>query len=204
VSTQPKTLITPEQYLEIERKAEYRSEYYQGEMFPMGGEVLAMAGASIAHNRVVGNLFATLHQQLRSRPCSVFSTDTRVFVAATGLYTYPDVVAVCGELQVLDARKDTLLNPSVLAEVHSPSTEAYDRGRKFEQYQSIESFKEYLLIASDRMHVDRYTRQVDGLWLLASASLPCDSLELPSIGCRITLADLYEKVNLAETAAPLP
>jgi Uma2 family endonuclease len=128
----------------------------------------------------------------------------RVFVTATGLYTYPDVVAVCGDLQVLDTQKDTLLNPSLIAEVLSPSTEVYDRTLKFEQYQSIESFTEYLLISSDRMHVDRYTRQVDGLWLLASASRPQDSLELPSIGCRITLADLYDKVNFAEAAAPHP
>jgi Uma2 family endonuclease len=197
VSTQPKTFITPEQYLEIERKAEFKSEYYQGEMF-------LMAGASIPHNRLVGNLFAGLHQQLRSRPCSVFSNDMRIFVALTGLYTYPDVVAVCGELQILDTQKDTLLNPSVIAEVPSPSTEAYERGRKFEQYQSIESFKEYLLIASDRMHIDLYTRQADSRWLRASASRPDDSLELPSIGCRITVADLYEKVNLTEIAAPQP
>ena len=189
-STQPKTLITPEEYLEIERKAEFKSEYYQGEMF-------AMAGASIPHNRLVGNLFAGLHQQLRSRRCSVFSNDIRVFVALTGLYTYPDVVAVCGELQVLDTQKDTLLNPCLIAEVLSLSTEAYDRGRKFEQYQSIESFKEYLLIASDRMHIDLYARQADGRWLRASASRPDDSIELASIGCRITVAEVYENVDLS-------
>ena len=197
VSTQPKTLITPEQYLEIERKAEYKSEYYQGEMF-------AMSGAGIPHNRLVGNLFAALHQQLRSRACSVFSNDVRVFVSLTGLYTYPDVVAVCGELHVLDTQRDTLLNPSLIVEVLSPSTEAYDRGRKFEQYKSIESFQEYLLIASDHMHIDLIARQADGRWLIASASRPDDWLELSSIGCRIKVADLYEKVNLGEIAAPQP
>lgn len=197
MSTQPKTSITPGQYLEIERKAEYKSEYYGGEMF-------AMAGAKEAHNLLVANSIRDLGQQLRSGPCRVYPSDMRVQVRATGLYTYPDVVVVCSEPKFLDEQHDTLLNPVLLVEVLSPSTEAYDRGRKFEHYQSIESFKEYLLIASDRMHIDLYTRQADGRWLRASASRPDDSLELPSIGCRITVQDLYEKVNLSETAAPQP
>jgi Uma2 family endonuclease len=189
VSTQPKTFLTPEQYLEIERAAEYKSEYYEGEMF-------AMAGAGEAHNVLVGNLIAGLHQQLRSRPCRVYSNDMRVRVRATGLYTYPDVVVVCGERRFLDERRDTLLNPSLLIEVLSPSTEAYDRGRKFESYRSIESLSEYLLVASDRVHVDLYTRQPDGRWLLTSADRLEDSLDLQSAGFRLSLAELYEKVDL--------
>jgi Uma2 family endonuclease len=185
----PKTLLTPEQYLEAEREAEYKSEYYQGEMF-------AMAGAGEAHNVLVGNLVTGLHQQFRSRPCRVYSNDMRVRVSATGLYTYPDVVVVCGERRYLDGRRDTLLNPSLLVEVLSPSTEAYDRGRKFESYRSIESLSEYLLVASDRVHVDLYTRQPDGRWLLTSASRLEDSLDLQSAGFRLALAELYEKVDL--------
>ena len=189
MSTQPKTFLTLEEYLEIERKAEYKSEYCDGEMF-------AMAGAGEDHNQLVMNLAIGLGSQFRSRPCRVYSNDMRVRVDATGLYTYSDVVVVCGERRYLDDRRDTLLNPSLLVEVLSPSTEAYDRGRKFESYRSIESLSEYLLVASDRVHVDLYTRRPDGRWLLTSASRLEDSLDLESIGCRLALADLYEKVDL--------
>jgi Uma2 family endonuclease len=189
VSTQPKTFLTPEQYLEIERAAEYKSEYYDGEMF-------AMAGAGEAHNVLAGNLVTGLNNQLRSRPCRVYPSDMRVRVRATGLYTYPDVVVVCGERRFLDEQRDTLLNPSLLVEVLSPSTEAYDRGRKFKHYRSIESLREYLLVASDRVQAELYTRQPDGRWLLTSADRLEDSLDLESIGCRLALMDLYEKVDL--------
>jgi len=194
VSTQTKTYLTPEQYLEIERKAEYKSEYFQGEMF-------AMAGAKEAHNLLVGNLIGELYVQLRSSPCRVYPSDMRVNVSATGLYTYPDVIAVCGEPQFQDDERDNLLNPTLIAEVLSRSTEAYDRGRKFEHYKSIESFQQYLLIASDRVHVDLFTRKPDGDWLLKSADRLDDSLELQSIGCRLTLADLYNKVDMPRTSA---
>jgi Uma2 family endonuclease len=164
-------------------------EFFDGEMF-------AMAGAGEAHNVLVGNLVTGLNNQLRSRPCRVYPSDMRVRVGATGLYTYPDVVVVCGERRFLDERRDTLLNPSLLIEVLSPSTEAYDRGRKFEYYRSIESFGEYLLVSSDRVHADLYTRQPDGRWLLTSAGRLEDSLDLQCVGCRLALADLYEKVDL--------
>ena len=191
MSALSKTFLTAEEYLEIERKAEYKSEYYQGEMF-------AMAGASFTHNLLVGNLVRELGQQLRSRPCSALPSDMRVRVSPTGLYTYPDVVVVCGEPRFPDDQKDTLLNPSLLVEVLSPSTEAYDRGRKFDHYQSIESLGQYLLVATDRIHADLFTRQADGSWLLTSASRMEDSLDLQSVGCRLTLADVYEKVELSE------
>ena len=185
----PKTLLTPEQYLAIEREAEYKSEYFQGEM-------LAMAVSDWVHNQLVVNLVAGFHNQFRSRPCDVYPSQMRVLVRATGLYTYPDVVVVCGERQFVDERRDILLNPSLLVQVLSPSTEAYDRGRKFQQYRSIESLVEYLLVASDRVRADLYTRQPDGRWLLTSAGRLEDSLDLQSAGCRLALADLYEKVDL--------
>jgi len=188
MSTQPKTYLTPEQYLEIERKAEYKSEYYQGEMF-------AMTGAREAHNLIAGNLYAGIHTQLRSRACRVYSSDMRVSVSATGLYTYPDISVVCGERQFLDGQMDTLLSPTLIAEVLSPSTEAFDRGRKFEHYRSIESLRQYLLVASDRMHADLYTRQQDGGWLLTPTDGPGGALSLASVDCRIALADIYEKVE---------
>jgi Uma2 family endonuclease len=190
VSTQPKTFLTPEQYLEIERQAERKSEYYNGEMF-------AMAGAKEAHSLLVTSLVARLHEQLRWRPCRVYPSDMRVRVKPNGLYTYPDVIAVRGEPRFLDAQRDTLLNPALLVEVLSPSTEAYDCGRKFEQYRAIESLRDYLLVASDRLHVDLYTRQADGRWLVTSADSMEDSLTLESVGAQLTLADLYEKVDLS-------
>ena len=189
MSTQPKTFLTPEQYLEIEREAECKSEYFRGEMF-------AMAGAGEVHNQLVTNLVIGLGSQLRSRPCRVYSNDMRVRVSATGLYTYPDVVVVCGERRFLDERRDTLLNPSLLVEVLSPTTEAYDRGRKFEDYRSIESLREYLLVAFDHVQAELYTRQPDGRWLLTSAGRLEDSLDLQSVDCRLALVDLYEKTDL--------
>jgi len=190
VSTQPNTLLTPEEYLEIERKAEFKSEYFNGEMF-------AMAGAKEAHNLVVMNLGAGLHRQFRSRPCRVYPGDMRVRVPATGFYTYPDVIAVCGEPRFFDEPRDTLLNPGLVVEVLSPSTEAYDRGRRFEHYKSLESLREYLLVAADRIHADLYTRQADGRWMLTSADKLEDSLTLESVDARLLLADLYEKVELS-------
>ena len=191
MSTLSKTFLTAEEYLEIERKAEYKSEYYQGEMF-------AMAGASFTHNLLAGNILFGLRRGLGSRPCSVLPSDMRVRVSPRGLYTYPDVVVVCGEPQFPDKQNDTLLNPTLLVEVLSPSTEAYDLGRKFDHYKSIESLGQYLLVATDRIHADLFTRQADGSWLLTSASRMEDSLDLQSVGCRLTLADLYEKVELVK------
>ncbi len=183
------TLLTPEEYLEIERAAERKSEFRAGEMF-------AMPGAIEAHNLLVSSLVCELSQQCRSRPCEVYPSHMRVRVKPAGPYMYPDVVAVCGDPKFLDDQKDTLLNPGLLVEVLCPSTEAYDRGRKFEQYKAIESLREYLLVASDRLQADLDTRQPDGRWILTSADKLEDSLTLESVGASLTMADLYEKVDL--------
>jgi Uma2 family endonuclease len=188
MSTQPKTFLTPEEYLEIERLAEYKSEYYQGEMF-------AMAAANWSHNLIVVNVLAGLHAQLRSSPSEAYHCNMRVRVSATGLYTYPDVIVVCMKPQFLDGQRDTLLNPTLIAEVLSPSTEAFDRGRKFEQYRSLESLAEYLLVGSQRVSAELYARQPDGRWLLTAANSLSETLELPATGCRLSLADIYEKVE---------
>src|ERR1039458_9634093 len=196
MSTLPKTYLTPEQYLEIERKAEFKSEYYQGEMF-------AMSGASYPHIRIVANAMRELGQQLRQGHCEPLSNDMRVRVTPTGLYTYPDVVVVCAEPQFADDTLDTLLNPTVIIEVLSESTEAYDRGRKFELYRSLESLAEYMLISSQRVSAELFTRQPDGRWMLTASSRLEDSLDLQSVGCHLALADVYEKVDFmaAEPAA---
>src|ERR1035437_1720136 len=195
MATPSKTFLTPEQYLAIERKAEFKSEYYQGEMF-------AMAGAREPHNLIVWNLATELGRQLRKRSCRAYVNDMRVCVNATGMYTYPDAVVVCEEPQFLDETRDTLLNPSLLVEVLSPSTEFYDRVRKFEHYRSVESVTEYLLVSTDRVRAELYTRQPDGRWLLTTANRMEDSLDLESIGAHLSLADLYEKGDL--TVAPEP
>jgi Uma2 family endonuclease len=188
MSTQPKTL-TPEEYLAIERKAEYKSEYFDGEMF-------AMSGAQREHNLIAGNLYRELGNCLRTRGCEFYPSDMRVRTVGRH-YCYPDASVVCGPPEFLDGELDTLLNPSLIVEVLSPSTEAYDRGRKFERYQAIPSLRQYLLLASDRVHADLYVRQENGDWLLRPYRELADTVQLESIGCGLKLADLYEKVDFA-------
>jgi Uma2 family endonuclease len=135
MSLQTKTYISPEEYLALERKAEYKSEYFAGEMF-------AMSGASPRHVLIVTNVVAELRSQLKQRPCTVYSTDLRVRVSPTGFYTYPDVVVVCDQPQFADEQRDTLINPTFIVEVLSESTKDYDRGEKFEHYRTLVSLKE--------------------------------------------------------------
>ena len=189
MSSQVKVYYTPDEYLALERKAEYKSEYFNGEIF-------AMTGASRKHNLVAGNVFAILHSQLRKRPCEIYPSDMRVKVSPTGLYTYPDVVIVCGEPTFDDEQKDTLLNPTVLAEVLSKSTASYDRGEKFEHYRKIKSLAEYLVIAQDKYHVEHYTRQSDDQWLLSETDDPQKTIRVSSIECDLALADIYDKVGI--------
>src|SRR5580658_8192762 len=163
MSTLPKSRLTPEQYLEIERKAEFKSEYYQGEMF-------AMSGAKVAHILITTNALGHLFRQLEGKPYRVLNSDMRVCVAPNGLYTYPDLVVACGEFQFLDSTLDTLLNPTVIIEVLSESTEAYDRGQKFKLYRSLGSLAEYLLISSREVSTELFTRQPDDKWLLSTKS----------------------------------
>jgi len=151
-----------------------------------------MAGAGYVHNLITANLIAMLNQQLRSRPCQALSGDMRIHVASSDLYTYPDASVVCGEPKFLGERTDTLLNPNLIVEVLSPSTE------KADHYRSIDSVHEYLLISSERVNSEMYTRQPDGRWLLTDVKRLEDTLELQSIGVRLTLADLYDKVDLTQ------
>jgi Uma2 family endonuclease len=197
MSTHPKTFLTEEEYLEIERRAEYKSEYFQGEMF-------AMAGALAVHSLLVANILGIFYVQLAPRGCRRYSSDMRVRVSNAGLYTYPDAVVLCDEPRFLDDRSDTLLNPALIVEVLSASTEAYDRGQKFDYYKTIESLKEYLLISTDRIHADLYTRQADGKWLLTSADSEEAMLELQSVGCSLSLNELYTQIELAPASERHP
>jgi len=191
VASQPKSSFTPEEYLELERKAECKSEYLNGEIFAMGG-------ASPRHVLIVTNLVRELSSQLKNRPCSVFSTDLRVRFSPAGLYTYPDVVVLCGPPLYHDSRRDTLTNPTFIVEVLSRSTKDYDRGEKFEQYRAIESFKEYLLVAQDRPHIEHLVRQPNNTWVFSESSERDDTIPLQSLGCELKLAEVYDKVDQLE------
>ena len=188
MSVQEKELLTPEAYLALERQARDKSEYFAGEMF-------AMSGASRRHNLISLNIGAELRAQLRHRPCEVYTSDMRVKVGPTGLYTYPDVVVVCGEPAFEDTLGDTLLNPTVLVEVLSQSTEDYDRGRKLEHYRSLPSLQEYLLVSQERAHIVHYVRHFDVSWLLSDTLGLEASISLRSIECEVALSEIYAKVR---------
>ena len=189
MSSQTQQRYTPEEYLARERQAQYKSEYYAGDIF-------AMAGASRWHNLIVANVIGELRSQLKGRPCTTYPSDMRLKVSPTGLYTYPDVTVVCGAAQFEDTQQDTLLNPTLIVEVLSESTEAYDRGGKFAHYRKLASLLEYVLIAPTKPHVEHYVRQPDNRWLLAEADSLHDTLHLPSIDCHLALAEVYDKVDI--------
>lgn len=188
MSAIPKTKLTPQDYLALERKSEIKHEYFDGEIF-------AMAGAKFNHNKIVGNLTGLTWQNLKGKDCSVLPTDMRVFVPETGLYTYPDLVIVCGEPQFQDDVFDTLLNPIMLIEVLSESTEGYDRGKKFQHYRSIESLEEYILVSQDEAWIEKYVKHGDGFWLLSEAVGLDSIIEFSSIECEIALSEVYDKVE---------
>lgn len=187
----PKTKLTPAEYLAIERKAEFKSEYYRGEMF-------AMAGAKYSHNLAKDNLVVALGRQFADGKCRTLSSDQRVTVSVTGLYTYPDIVVLCEPPRFEDDRLDTLLNPRVIVEILSESTEAFDRGAKFAQYRQIPSLQEFILAAQDRPVIERHVRQADGSWLMTEFSGLGSTLEFTSIPAKVPLAEIYRGVELVE------
>ena len=188
MSTQPTHRYTEQEYLAIERAAVAKSEYLDGVIYAMGG-------ASPRHVQIVGNVSGELRSRLRETPCQVYATDLRVRVSYEGLYAYPDVVVVCGEPQFVDEELDTLTNPLLIVEVLSESTKNYDRGEKFERYRANPSFREYLLVAQDKVHVERFVRQDDGTWILHETNDLDADVELTSVGCRVPVSELYLKVS---------
>ena len=193
MSTLPKHKMTAAEYLVIERRAEFKSEFFNGEVF-------AMAGASREHNRVKENLVGELFARLKGGPCQTYSSDQRVLVEATGLYSYPDVIILCGPGAYDPADRDTLTNPTALIEVLSPSTERYDRGAKFRSYQQVASLIEYVLVAQDEPVCERYVRQADGSWALVSFVGLTATLAFTSVPARISLADVYAGVAFPDSA----
>lgn len=191
----PPPLVTSAEYLARERAATEKSEF-------INGRVYAMAGAGRPHNLIVGNTFAEIRAQIRGRGCEAYVDDMRVKVARTDLYTYPDIAALCDEPQFEDDQIDTLLNPSVIIEVLSPSTESYDRGAKFAHYRRLESLREYTLIAQDAPRVEHYLREGDS-WLLTELNGVDAELSINTLGCTLKLSEIYDRVPFPpETPAP--
>ena len=197
MNAQRKLYLTQQEYLELERAADFKSEY-------CAGEVYAMAGASPRHVLIATNTAAAFVTQLRRKPCFTYSNDLRVKASASGLYTYPDIVVACKKPQFDDPREDTLLNPTVIIEVLSPSTEAYDRGAKFNHYRQIESLTDYLLISQEQALVEHFVRlsheeiaagQSISRWMLTFFQGPDDVAVIPSIGVELPLSEIYDKVE---------
>ncbi len=177
---------TQEEYLAYERQVEDKNEY-------VAGQIIAMGGASWEHNQIIWNLTQILGPQLRGRPCKANVNDMRVKVTARGMYTYPDLVVVCGKPQLEDAEGDTLLNPTLIVEVLSPSTQRYDREAKFTYYRALPALQEYLLVAQDQILLEHFVRTADG-WQRTTTDDPTAVVQLPTIGCQVPVAEVYDQI----------
>lgn len=183
--------LTPQQYLAQERVAEFKSEYVNGETF-------AMAGASREHNQISSNIVTSLSLQLQDKPCSVYSSDMKVKIDKANKYTYPDIITVCDPQHFEDEHTDVLLNPAVIIEILSDSTEAYDRGLKFFHYQRLESLREYLLVSQKSCHMEKYERQANNYWIYSEFHEMDATVDINTLNCTLSLRDIYRKVELKE------
>lgn len=179
---------TPREYLAVEREAGFRHEY-------MDGEIFAMAGGNKRHNLISANVIRIIGNQILDRSCSVYGSDMRIKIPFTNAYTYPDVVGLCGPEEFEDDTEDNLLNPALIVDVLSKSTEAYDRGAKFESYQTIESLREYVLITQEPFRVEQFVRRDANTWTYFEFRSADDVLKLHSIECELCLRDIYHKVE---------
>jgi Uma2 family endonuclease len=190
MAAEPQRLMTPDEYLAFERHSTVKHQY-------IDGRLVAMAGASADHNTIQFNLSAALRPQLRGRGCYGFGSDMRVSIGALGIYTYPDLTVVCGERELGPGSPDILLNPTLIIEILSPSTERDDRGRKFGWYRRIPSLREYVLVAQDKPMIEHYVRQASRPWWWDAVEGLQETIELPSIGCSLVLAEVYEDVEFS-------
>jgi Uma2 family endonuclease len=188
--------MTEAGYLAFDRESEVKHEF-------IDGRVYAMSGASEAHNLIAGSIYVSLYTQLRGRPCKVYPSDMKLRTPSTRSYTYPDISVVCGDAEFDGDSRDILLNPTVVIAVLSPNTERFDRGRKFQRYRELEPLQEYVLVAQDSPHMERFARQDSGLWQLSEVHGLQASLSLTSIACVLRLADIYEQIDFdsGESAA---
>ena len=188
----PASRLTQAEYLALERAAEFKSEFFDGEIF-------AMAGGTRWHSLIALNLAAEFRRRIKGGKCVPYNADLRVKVEATGLLTYPDLTVACGKQRFLDADVDTLLNPTLIAEVLSDSTEAYDRGKKFEHYRQIPSLREYLLVSQREPRIEQFFKDRNGQWFLSEAAGLRTSLPLPSLGIALVLSKVFAQVKFAPT-----
>ncbi|WP_295882695.1 Uma2 family endonuclease [uncultured Thiohalocapsa sp.] len=190
MSVQPIPSLTFDHWLAAEREATAtRTEFVDGEVF-------AMTGGSEAHNTISVNISAELRAQFKRRPCYVYAGDMKVRADAANVGAYPDIVAVCGERTYHDQRRDIITNPTLIIEILSDSTEAYDRGDKFSHYRTLPSLQTYLLVSQHRVAAELYVRQADGRWLLSTYDHLADSVPLKSVEASLELAEVYDKVEL--------
>lgn len=191
MAAQAQPSYTEDDYLAMELTSDHKHEYY-------AGQVIALAGGSARHNRITINCISSLYAQLQTRPCAVYSSDMRVRIPQRKSYVYPDISVVCGQGVFEDAGQETLLNPGVIIEVLSPSTERHDRGKKFELYRTIDSLHEYLLVAQDTKRIDHFIRQPDALWMFASIGEEEELITLPSIECTLAVSAIHRNVSFPE------
>lgn len=189
MAANPKSLLTEEEYLAQERKAEHKSEYLNGEVFAMGG-------GTFRHASIISDFAGELRNRLRGSSCQALTQDMRVRVSSGGLYTYPDILVVCGPPEFLDATEDTLLNPVFIAEVLSDSTRDYDLGGKFELYRQIPALREYITVEQRAVHLVARQRQPDGSWLLRDYKDLAEAVPFLSVGTDIPLSEIYRRVSL--------
>ncbi|MDB5319730.1 MAG: hypothetical protein JWN40_1361 [Phycisphaerales bacterium] len=198
MSLPPRKRCTPQEYYALEREAAYKSDFYDGNIF-------AMAGGTAQHSRIVTNILGELNTRLKGKPCAPYESNLRVKIRATGLRTYPDASVYCDpiEFDPEDSEETTAVNPTVVVEVLSPTTEAYDRGFKADNYRRIESLKAYVLVSQTSPHVEVYERQAEGTWLLREAKGLEAQVRIPSIDVVLPLADVYDRVEFAARVSPL-
>jgi len=191
MSVAPQPRLSFEDWLAIERAAtDQRSEY-------VGGDIFAMAGGTEEHNLIVLNVGAELRNQLKEKPCRVYPSDMKVRIASDDVGTYPDVMVICGERQFVDERRDVVTNPTLIVEVLSDSSEAYDRGDKFRHYRNLPSLQAYLLLSQYRIQAELFLRQPDGTWSLSSYQDPSEAVPLRVVDAELSLAEVYDKVELS-------
>lgn len=187
MASQPKHLLTAKEYLEIESRAEYKSEFFYGEMF-------AMSGGSINHASIGGNLYHTLRRLLKGASCRAYNSDLRIVIDPKSHFAYPDVSIVCGRLQQIEGVRESVANPVATFEVLSPSTESHDRGAKFRSYQSMSSLREYFLVSQDRPSVERFERAGEGKWTISYHEGLDATVPIASVPCELPLAEIYEEI----------
>jgi Uma2 family endonuclease len=189
--------LTEAEYLRIERAADFKSEFFDGEMF-------AMAGGSLEHSLIATNIAGEFRSRLKGRDCIAFNADLRIKIETTGLNTYPDLSIICGPAQLVEGSNDTATNPTVIVEVLSDSTEAYDRGKKFEHYRQIPTLREYILVSQEEPRIEQFIRQEDGRWILSEASGLETSLDVPSLGIAVALREIFANVKFVPTPIRVP